>query len=552
MRVTAGIFAIFTVIGYSMASAQSLELLLKDGGSMLKALCAVILLYFCFSFLLGKLSEILKHRRYFERKQPQSAIGRVLDRHAFWSAFLILILAWMPYLAAYYPGIFMGDTGAQISQFFQLPNGTSNYLNLISDTQMINNHHPVLHTVLMGSAVKIGRVLFHSDNLGIFLYTICQYLCTAAAFSAGIAYFKRLKLPIWMQGTVLGVAALYTIIPRYAVLLSKDMLFADAVLIYMIFLSETMRSKGHFLQKKVVCAVFFLIALLMTLLRQNGVYVLFFSFPILILLWKEKKNRLRAVSVFVGAAAVYMLIIHGLYPMISITPGSRREMLSVPFQQTARCVREYGDRITKREKQGINNVLDYNALGEVYEPDFADPVKNTFREDADEQDMKEYFQIWFEMFWKYPRCYLEAFLNQTYGYFYIGDDAGARRARYYEKFSTRCMEERINEKGFAFHHLDKMRPLRKGLEAYSEAVLHTPGISILEASAFYTWMMLFGITYLIQQRRYQYLIFYLPAVSLILTAFASPANGTIYFRYMLPLMFIFPLFAGVTIREGLE
>lgn len=167
----------------------------------------------------------------------------------------------------------MGDTGAQISQYFQLPNGTSNYLNLISDTQLINNHHPVLHTVLMGTAVKIGRML-GSDNLGIFLYTLFQYLCMAAALAYGISYLKNLKMPRWFQGGILGLTALYPVFPRYAVLLSKDTLFSSCVLVFEIFLIRLVREEIKISKKE---GILFLLTMLgVMMLRQNGLYVVVF------------------------------------------------------------------------------------------------------------------------------------------------------------------------------------------------------------------------------------------------------------------------------------
>ena len=182
----------------------------------------------------------------------------------------------------------MGDTGAQISQYFQLPNGTSNYLNLISDTQLINNHHPVLHTVLMGTAVKIGRML-GSDNLGIFLYTLFQYLCMAAALAYGISYLKNLKMPRWFQGGILGLTALYPVFPRYAVLLSKDTLFSSCVLVFEIFLIRLVREEIKISKKE---GILFLLTMLgVMMLRQNGLYVVVFSLPVLLLEKDRRKRR---------------------------------------------------------------------------------------------------------------------------------------------------------------------------------------------------------------------------------------------------------------------
>ena len=51
-------------------------------------------------------------------------------------------------------------------------------------------------------------------------------------------------------------------------------------------------------------------------------------------------------------------------------------MFSLPFQQTARYVKNTGDEISEEEREIIAKVLDYDSLAEIYEPMTADPVKN--------------------------------------------------------------------------------------------------------------------------------------------------------------------------------
>ena len=83
-------------------------------------------------------------------------------------------------------------------------------------------------------------------------------------------------------------------------------------------------------------------------------------------------------------------------------------MLSVPFQQTARYLREYPDDVTASEKKAINRILDYDVLAEKYNPELSDPVKITFRFRDDDNDpkldgyMNDYFKAWFAMFRRHP------------------------------------------------------------------------------------------------------------------------------------------------------
>lgn len=86
----------------------------------------------------------------------------------------------------------------------------------------------------------------------------------------------------------------------------------------------------------------------------------------------------------------------------------------------------------------------------------------------------------------------------------------------------------------------------------SELVLHSPMLTIVQASAFYTWLILLGTGYLLMLKRYRYIVILLPAFSILLVSFVSPVNGTIYFRYMLALMFVTPVLAGAVIKGADE
>lgn len=551
-HIVAAPFSAFVLVGYSFAKTQGLDLIVADQAQMIKSVIEFIGYYGMFHPCIKLLYMGMEQKHLFVRKRSKwKYVDFLLEKHPFLSAFLIIIFAWLPYLIGYYPGIFMGDTGAQISQFFQLPNGTSSYLNLISSSQLINNHHPVLHTVLMGGCVKIGRTLFGSDNLGIFMYTLFQYFCCAGAISYGISYLRKMRLPYWAQGGMIFFAAVYPVFPRYAVLLSKDTLFSSVFLIYVIFLVDLVRNPWSISGNRKRQAAWIGVMILMMMLRQNGIYAVLFSVPVFLLYIKKKKYLICMIRIFAVSVGVYLLYTNVLFPALSITPGSRREMLSVPFQQTARYVKDHQEEVTEKEKEAISAVLDYDRLATLYDPNISDPVKKTFNEDATKKELNRYFKTWFQMFFKHPGTYIQATLGNYYGYFYMGEDATDRRVRYYQNFSQKCMNQRINEKGFDFYYPAQTENVRGWLEMYSEAVIHMPILSIFQASAFYTWAVILCVVFLIWKKRCRGLIVFLPALSVVLVCMVSPVNGTIYFRYMLALMYTMPVLLGYTVKtEG--
>ena len=110
------------------------------------------------------------------------------------------------------------------------------------------------------------------------------------------------------------------------------------------------------------------------LLRNNAVYELL-TFMLLLLFSRLRGVRKRMACAVCAAMLVYGAAVHGLYPALGFKKGSEREMLSIPFQQTARYVAYAGDDVTGYEREVIGSVLDYDTLAESYSYACSDPVK---------------------------------------------------------------------------------------------------------------------------------------------------------------------------------
>lgn len=113
---------------------------------------------------------------------------------------------------------------------------------------------------------------------------------------------------------------------------------------------------------------------------------------ILIFLLTKKKKRYLAASLF---CLIFVWIGYNniFLPLSGVQPGSKREMLSVPFQQTARYINCYPDEVTQEEKNAIDKVLDYEHIADNYNPEASDQVKNTFNENATNEELKNYFRV---------------------------------------------------------------------------------------------------------------------------------------------------------------
>ena len=85
-----------------------------------------------------------------------------------------------------------------------------------------------------------------------------------------------------------------------------------------------------------------------------------------------------------------------------IIPGGKQEMLSLPFQMTARYVKNYEDEITEEEYIVLDKVLTMEDLVDRYDPINADPVKDYYQKGED-SDYVEYIKVWFKTGFKTSR-----------------------------------------------------------------------------------------------------------------------------------------------------
>ena len=234
-------FAVCMVFGRSYDLTDSAEIVLGDkariicawiggAGWMLLAVVAFYLAFECLDWLSSR--RIPFSEAHFGR--VWRVTHAVLSVHPFAGPFLVLMIAWAPTLIASLPGLFMGDTGAQIRQWFNYPNGTSDYLRLLNPNVLLNGHHPVVHTAIIGSCVQLGLSLFNSANAGLAIYTCAQFVITAACMAYSISSLRKLGVSLPVRGVILLFFVFMPMFSNYAALLTKDVLFADAFLVLLV------------------------------------------------------------------------------------------------------------------------------------------------------------------------------------------------------------------------------------------------------------------------------------------------------------------------------
>lgn len=503
------IFALFTQIGRSYIQEDNWSLLIGKR-ELLNLMLIIVGYFFIIRILYGFLDDKKNIISGKELKTDKLEIKKIL-----WIS-IFFFVAWSPYLIIFYPGSIPPDTSVQLSQFFGKMQWT--------------DHHPVFSSLLMGLSVQIGMII-KDANLGVFLYTVLQSMATAFACGYMIAIMKKYAAPLWL---LIGTAAYFSIFPLWGLTVQtvvKDTLFNAIVMIFVIFLFDDIYGGRVFIENRKRTLMFIFLMILMTLLRKNGIYVAYTTLFFMLLLYgKFYKRILIVLTVMIIFYTTYSNL---LLPSLGVMPGSVKEALSIPFQQTARYLREYPEDISLQEKEMIDQVLEVDVIAEKYISWLSDPVKNTFRENAGKEELKGYFKAWWNMFLRHPDVYIQATLHNSYGYYYpvapVQGGYGSVMIQVGDSMSDLGI-------GYPDNGLEKYR---EHLYHFTYHILDSTWLHWLACPGFYTWILLFTTGFTIIKRNYQKLIIMIPSYTILMTCIASPVNA--YVRYALPMIAVTPI-----------
>lgn len=530
---TAALFSFFMVFGSAFESSGDYRFLFADWSCCLltagQFLLWFVLLFAGISFLFSHWdapAQLPSGRGMWEKApawiQPILRLIRrwadLLYRRPVTVTFLTLLIKNIPYFIVSYPGLFMGDTQSQMGQ--------------LMGTATVSNHHPLIHTALMGLFLKLRGLL--GWNGSIFLYSLFQALLLLAVISLCIRTLVRLRCRKWITLSILLFYLFHPRIESYLFLVSKDVIYTAFFVLFVLLLfrfvdkeAKMTRSEWVLFALSIVGTVFF---------RSEGKLIVIGTLvPALFI--KRKPVRRQAAALLLLALLSGSFVTNVVCPAMGAkTITDTKEMLSVPFQQTARYVLEYGDEVTEEERQAIDAVLDYDSLAENYNPSLSDPVKSTYKKNG--RALPAYFRVWFQMLCKHPGVYIRATMNNYYQYFYPGS---AAVGKYTYRWSAASMVNTNNATGqTGFSYPQSTEDLRTLLEQYRDTIFQSPVLSLVYQSAIYTWLAILCIVYTLRKRSLAGFVGTMPMVVQILIFITGPTNGY-YGRYQFPMLIYLPM-----------
>lgn len=351
-----------------------------------------------------------------------------------------------------------------------------------------------------------------------------------------LVYLKQNNVKMRFIYILLFLYALLPIFPMYAMTATKDVMYTAFVILFIIEVHKIL-TKLDITKKRMIYIT--MLSILICLMRNNGIFIVVPTLFSLIFLMKDNKIKI----FIIGVLTIIFMVIYSniILPYFNISQTSKRETLSIPFQQTALYAKKHNDEVTEKEKEIINKILNYDEIREKYNPNISDPVKGTYNKYATNDELKEYFKVWFNQFLKHPTTYAEATLNGIYKYFYPSEANGYI---YYEDLNIMFYKILANYGYSNFNvkfmdwHFNSLTKLRASLVQNAKNMqvnLITGGLVNI---AVQNWILLLMIIYLIKNKKGKYVAMLIPSIMTLLVCIASPVNGS--FRYALPIIFSNP------------
>ncbi len=508
-------FSLSIVFGKSYFETDSSVYVLGSIVNFIKSLFTVAG-YTCLIYvLLAVLFDLLKNTNFMDK-------NTLCTKRSFWISFLVLSVVYGTVILLSYPGTLCWDVIGQIEQ--------------VTKESGYSAHHPLMHTILVGGLVKLGNVLFHSYEVGLFLYMLLQMVMLVTAMSSTILVLKKRGLKdIYLRILLI----LYCITPLYSNIVSvaiKDVPYSAFVVGYVIMLAELLENPKIIVNKGFVYR-FILVQLGTILMRNNGLQLIVISGLVaFVYLFKKYNWKQRLVYLLAGIGAsviVGKVIVIILTQLTMATAGSSGEILSLPFQQTARYLQLYQDEITEEEKTAIEAVLGpVSVVAAEYNPKIADDVKALFIKDASTEEIMNYLLCWGKGFFKHPGVYLEAFFIHVYGWF----SPVATNAIRYETTYTDIAQDGL------FYGAGK------GLIFLYRFANRMPVLGILENVGAYVWGLFFFVFYMRKLKQNEMIFASVPLFVSLLICMASPCF-LYHPRYGMPIIMSLPFLYGFALTS---
>lgn len=522
MGIVSFLLAGFTVSCSDLAKNDNLKWTLTE---LLKvfgvSLAAGLITFFLVWFLTAKVFSEVKVRVPGEPDTEKKRKKRALI------GWVVIFVSWIPGFLAYYPGIAAYDVEGYYYQFFYGP---------------YNNQHPLIYTLLLKVLYNFGMWICGSNTLGTALLSILQMIILSGAFAITVYTVCRLTGKKAIGNIMIAVFALYPFNVYMALSLTKDTIFATALLVLVDALTLICINKKAGVSLYILSGIG---VLGVVLFRSNGKFCIpALLITLIVFIIANKTKRKEFLILFFVCLVGFGMGIAGLSALDRGTNAQqvdKREMLSVPAQQLARVAKYHKDELPEETITEMETLIWPQSLYS-YKTSLSDPVKANFISYELLHYPKKYAKLYLTLLGRYPGDYVNAFLGLYAGFLSPLDTTHAyvNAVDGEIPYGLHYVQTIYNIERYDIHQMPISKALFNAYEAFanSDAYLKIPGLSLLFVPGIYIWILLYLAGVFAYRKRTQMYIPLFTVLILFLTFFLGP---TVQLRYVYPIMVAIPV-----------
>jgi len=337
-----------------------------------------------------------------------------------------------------------------------------------------NNHHPYWHTRLIGVFLNIGYWLFKDSNAAAATFNAFQCMLMAACFAYAVVTLYQYRVPkLWLILTAMSFAVLPNHI-TYSCTVWKDVPFGLAVLALVVTMFRIIRNVGK--SRIMNYLVLFAAGIGTCILRSNGWYAMLAAFVMLLLFFRKRCREL--LIPWIACLALGWFLMGPALSILGVSHVNFIEGLSVPLQQIARVITEGGE-LTEEEAQLIDTVIDLEVVPEIYTEECVDPLKDAIKAKNYpflQENKGAFLKIWIDIGMRYPWEYVEAWVEETKGYWNGGYD-------YY------IYAQYVSENDYGMYMVEQNNLIHDLVKAYFTLTRETVFFEPLQSVGFHVWIL---------------------------------------------------------------
>lgn len=483
------------------------------------------------------------------RDAAPNMLKRVRDvfvAHPFWFSFVALAIVYAPIVVIYYPGMIKFDTHLQIAQGFPecragLPTSICEWQ---TDKDVFwNNHHPVIHSLLIHQFVRAGLSLFSSVNAGVFFFVCFQALILINLFAYSVfVLVKHLRCNTLTSAATLIYYMFNPIICSMVVNTTKDVLYGASLMGFLVVLFSLTSQVNKSLGARLLLS--FLLGLCIVggcFFRNDGFYV-FSAFSLFLLCIPGK--RVGGLALLFSVIFLHIGLTAGM-KFYHVVPGSPKEMYSLPIQQTARILRTY--EVSNADKEAINNVFDVELLKQRYNPTLSDPTKALYKIHATKREKQQFLMAWMRLVVQHPVTAILATWHNHYQSFYIAPGSTAMWVGSIDEShkSMDWLNSHMKSCGFFFSHSPILEKYARKFESLRRRYV----LSLFLRTGLYPCALLLFLAYFLSGKKWQAIIWIFIPLCVLAFAILGPCNGY-EARYITLLIFVLPLIYPIASQQS--